>query len=103
MPLIQTKPLTSDQQTVVTYATQIQRQWNQLGALFTQIADFIWNNPTGLTPQQAFDVFGTDGGSLCALSTAYLKFLADVGAPAQSPVPSNVTVTVNPDGTVTLS
>ncbi len=101
MPIIQTLTLTPDQQTAANFTRQIQQQWNQLGNLFTNIANWVWANPS-LTPQQAFDAFGTNATSLCVLANAYLALLTAAGAPAASPVPAGYSLTMNADGTVTV-
>jgi hypothetical protein len=99
MPII--VALTTDQQQAQAFINVIQRQWQALGGVFTQIATWVWANPT-LTPQQAFDAFGTNATSLCVLANAYLALLTAVGAPAASPVPAGYSLTMNADGTVTV-
>jgi len=34
-----------------------------------------WNNPDGLTPQEAFDALGTDGPQICLISSAAAQFM----------------------------
>lgn len=64
----------------------------------------IWQNPYGLTPQQVFDALGTKAGLLLALSQQIVPLLEAADA-EELPVlrPEGVVITVNQDGTVTLS
>jgi hypothetical protein len=78
-----------------------------LSATFAKLASLCWDNPYGLTPQQAFDAIGTDGAVkptvLFSLAAKAGELLAIVGVNLPSPVPAGATVTPNPDGSVTIT
>lgn len=97
-------PVLTPQQRVVrdiqSVCTQIYTMLSNMMRVGTPV---IWKNRDGLTPQQAFDSLGTDAGTLCAVNAMALQMMAATGNPIASPVPENITLTVNPNGTVTLT
>jgi hypothetical protein len=79
-------------------------------AQLNNIQTYVWNSPYRATPQQVFDEIGTRGGSLVAYVVTTLSYLNSVRLRFKNPgeeiknlKPPGVIVTVNPDGTVTLS
>lgn len=77
---------------------------NTLRSAWGNANALIWQNPYGLTPQQVFDALGTKAGLLLALSQQIVPLLEAADA-EELPVlrPEGVVITVNQDGTVTLS
>ena len=65
---------------------------------------WVWKNPQGLTPQQVFDLVGSDepltvGNAIVAL----LRQLSRGAESVESFVPEDLTATVNEDKTVTIT
>ena len=80
--------------------------YNQMRAAFISTDKLIWENPFGLTPQDVFTSLGRRGESVVNHLTALRQAVnatAPVGSGVASSKPGGVTVTLNPDGTVTLS
>jgi hypothetical protein len=75
--------------------------WKQMLSTYQGSMKAIWQNPDGLTPQQAFDAFGTDAVELVRLAGIQAATLNNVqaGTVDTSAVPS---FTVNQDGTITV-
>ena len=92
------------QVTAAKLLAQIQRQLSSNQSIFTAISAFIWQNSAGLTPQQAFNYFGPNAGTLVQLSSAY-QAVSQIftGQTPASPIPAGYAVAPNPDGTVTVT
>lgn len=68
--------------------------------------DLVWNNPEGYTPEQVVEALGTQASAVFRRHAATVQFLAGQSPEALRLVgmpPSDVTITHNPDGTVTLT
>jgi len=71
---------------------------------FGRIADLVWRNSHGLTPQQAFDALGPRAGTAMQLFDGIRTLLNFVDAGKYpSTIPADTTLAVNKDGTVTLT
>jgi hypothetical protein len=96
---------TIEQQTVALLKDAVVGTLNFLKNSFDNAQRLVWQNGS-LSPQEVFDALGTDAGELVALSAALAAFINSV-APENKQVaslkPADVTLTVNEDGTVTLS
>lgn len=66
-----------------------------------QLFSFIWKNPYGLTPQEAFDSLGADAASLHSLF-APVSQLVNAALPNSLDLSEPKAVTANQDGTVTV-
>ena len=65
---------------------------------------WVWKNPQGLTPQQVFDIVGSD--EPLTVGNAIVALLVQLSGDAQSVesfVPENLTAKVNVDGTVSIT
>ena len=115
MSVIQTAPVTppTPQQqltnTVAIQQKQMQQLWYTIQNTMNGIASFTYNCPLSngsggkFTAQDVFNAWGTDGGDLIKLSNAVLGMLtAYTGSAPQIP-PAGVTLTVNGNGTVTVT
>jgi hypothetical protein len=70
---------------------------------FEGSVEAIWANPQGLTPQELFAEFGTEGAELFALSSAMIEMMNTfAGANISTVVPPQYTYTINQDGSVTI-
>ncbi len=80
---------------------QIQKLFMDMNSTFVSCFNNIWENPDGMTPQQAIDAFGTDGVELFRLAWILQVAVNDAKPDTllQSPP---VMVTKNQDGTVTI-
>lgn len=84
----------------------IQGWFNFTRACYDNIQNLIWENPFGLTPQQAFDSLGIDATELLVYAgeiEALFARRAPEGGELVSKRPEGVTITPNQDGTVTVS
>jgi len=63
--------------------------------------DLVWNNPMGLTPQEALNALGTDAGQLLTFAET-LKATINTLAPGTITQAAPHNVTVNQDGTATV-
>ena len=80
--------------------------FHQMRAAFQNADSFIWVNPYGLTPQQAFNALGNRSASLVDFLTRIAVAINQTGPDSMDVVsskPAGVVLTKNPDGTVTLS
>ena len=82
---------------------------NTINALYRQMLSVynnnmaqIWNNSDGLTPQQCCDAFATDAAELFRLASV-LSTAINAATPGTITTTPPATVTVNNDGTITLS
>jgi len=80
---------------------QIRQLFTQMTVVFTTCFNNIWENPDGLTPQQAIDAFGTDGVELFRLAWILQEAANEAKAGTLTQTPP-VEVTKNQDGTVTI-
>ncbi len=96
-------PVADTQQTLRSAANGC---FNTMRASYINADDVVWNNPYGLTPAEVFAAMGAMGGSLVSFLTQ-VKNAVNAAAPASHDVtsskPAEVVVTINGDGTVTLS
>lgn len=79
---------------------------NTLRAAFDNGQMLVWENPYGLTPQEVFTALGENAGAMVAVSNAtiaYINALAPEEKHIASKKPAETVLTVNEDGTVTLS
>lgn len=83
---------------------QIRSTWARCLSAHKRGMATLWSSlPEGVEPQDVIDELGTDAADVFALSAALAQLIATVDADAVVGVPEGVTVTANPDGTVTLS
>jgi hypothetical protein len=96
-------PVADTQQTLRSAANGC---FNVMRSGYVNADTVVWNNPYGLTPAEVFAAMGTKGGSLVSFLTQ-VKNTVNAVAPAshdvESSKPAEVNVTINGDGTVTLS
>ena len=79
---------------------------NHSRAMFDGLQRLVWQNPYALAPQQVFDIIGTRGKDLLTWATDLAAMVAkhvSVDKRLVSLKPAGVVVTINADGTVTLS
>jgi hypothetical protein len=82
----------------------LQSQFDSIKSVVEHGRTNIWSNPDGLTPQEAFDAFGTDGYQLLKASMAAINMLnAIVPGTADASLPDGHTVQVNADGSITVT
>ena len=103
-PLFQTTPTTPNTE-VDDSKKNINTSFSAFVELFKREYDRFWRNENGFTPQQMADAWGTDVVAMFTNSTVTKNFINSVDPNLldvfyQSP-PMNITV--NPNGTVTLS
>jgi hypothetical protein len=98
---------TAEEQTLRVLRDATTGCFQQARSAFLNIDRLVWQNPWGLTPQQAFDALGTRAGSLVTYQTRLATFINQNTPGTANDVatikPAGVTITVNGDGTVTLS
>lgn len=83
---------------------QIKSTWNRVLMSHQRGMASLWEDlPEGTTPQDVLDELGTDAADVFTLSTALATLIGTIDPDAVVGVPEGVTVTVNDDGTVTLS
>lgn len=78
------------------------RHFGNQQRVYERMLNQVWNN-SEYTPQQVFDSLGTDGEAYINYVTSVRQFILGVkpGATITSPTAYG-TVTVNPDGSVTV-
>jgi hypothetical protein len=76
-------------------------QFNMTVNSFNRVFSMVWNNPSGLTPQQVMEGLGTSAGQLFSIMAAMQTAINTIqpGTLAQT-APNQVTI--NSDGTVTI-
>jgi len=106
--LINNEP-TPQEQTKNSLGSSLSNGYGTLLGSFNHGQCCVWQNPFGLTPQEVFDLYGKKAAKLLAVSVAtinYLNyaraFLRNPGEVIKSLKPAGTTLTVNPDGTVTV-
>lgn len=75
-------------------------------ATWNNLEQLVWRNPHGLTPQEVFDVLGSDGAAVVAWRNWLLPALQnspDLVNQWSDLRPPAAVVTINPDHTVTVS
>jgi len=71
---------------------------------YINFRSWIWSNPRGLTPQQVFDLVGTDEPLVIGEAVATMLNTVAGGTKTVEPfVPSEYAVKVNEDKTVTVN
>ena len=103
MSLIDKRDGTPEQKTVDSLSGICTQVYHMVKGSQKAAADLVWKNQFGLTPQQVFNALGPDGAPLCAFSSNILELLALTGDDVSSPVPEGVTLTINPNGIVTVN
>jgi hypothetical protein len=93
--------LTPEQQIAQQIRTGTQSAFFQLVNNYRMLYRTVWNHPTK-SPQEVFNILGTDAAQLCDYSNKVINFVnsivpntIDINLPQQ--------ITVNNDGTVTLT
>jgi len=88
---------------------RVQRDQDVIAALFKNVvdtfrrmADFVWRNPYGLTPQEIFDLYGDKAVDLCRLSSAAQAMVETYTGTRPAVVPEGYDLQYNADGTVTV-
>ncbi len=104
-PLIVVNPvLTTDQKKVKVRAQMDQMLLVNLDVTKNNIINMyktIWSNKDGLTPQQVFDLYGTNAAALRQMLLTIVGAL-NTAAPGTFDISYIHPVTVNPDGTITV-
>jgi len=79
-------------------------------AAYDNLQRMFWQNPTGLTAQQVCDAYGTRAGAFVSIIQGMTTFVNAVRAQLKSPgnplvslKPPAAVITVNADGSVTIS
>jgi hypothetical protein len=104
--LITTNPsLTKPQKAAARIRGDIQRAFMQMKNTFNMTVMQIWNNPDPeLTPQAIIAEFGTDAAELFGLSNAMIGLMNTfAGAEISTIIPAKYSVTVNEDGSITIT
>ena len=106
MSIIQTqRPELTTEQKQQQAALRIQNEatvlFTRMGQTHNQIMQIVFQNQQGLTPQQVLDAVGTSGAELLTLAGS-LVTLVNTAVPSTLPTTFPYTLTVNPDGTVTV-
>lgn len=81
---------------------QINSLFSLLNSRILSMFHSVWENQLGLTPQEVFDSFGKDAGSLHALFGIFSTAL-NQAQPGSIVVSEPKTVVINQDGTVTVA
>lgn len=85
-----------------------QRTYRELCKAQKEGMQQVWDNPDGLTPQQACDALKTEAGSYFAAHRKLTELIVSLAAAATPPVAPDITLpthkyTLNEDGTVTVN
>jgi hypothetical protein len=80
---------------------QINGLYRQMLSTYTAAMGLVWSNADGLTSQQVFDAFGTDGAELIRLATL-LATTVNTATPGTIPAPT-VNLQIGEDGKVTVA
>lgn len=81
--------------------SSIQRCYAMMLRAYTDNMGQVWENDNGLSPQDAFDAFGTDAADLVRLATILVSTI-NAATPDTLPTPDPTVLTVNSDGTVSV-
>ena len=106
MSIISTeRPVLTTEQKQQQAALRVQNQatqlFRQVGQSYQQIAQTIFANQNGLTPQQVFDAIGANSVELRMLAEA-LVTLTNTAVPDALPTEFPFELTSNQDGTITV-
>lgn len=103
-PTQQEEALTQQEQTLKYIRGTVTGCYAQMKAAVANCQMLVFRNPFGLAPQAVLDGLGADAASLFTYAADIVTLLnkAGVDAPITSVVPEGVTVTINPNETVTL-
>ena len=85
-----------------TATAQINQVYRMNVTIYNSLMNSIWQNADGLTPQQAFDSFGTDAGELVTYGHLLAGLINNVTPDAVSTITPEA-LTVNENGTVTAN
>lgn len=80
---------------------ETRRAYQNILASHIRLMRLVWRHPT-LTPEQIFAALGTDAAEIVEASRAVLPLILKHSLAHAILPPPNVTVTPNPDGTVTV-
>lgn len=111
MPLVQTPAV---QPALTTVERQVRARdaikqrstqaFQMLKGTAMSLAQIVWANPEGLTPQEVLDAVGHDAAALFQVSSLVSQILAIATGEAPAAVmPPGWTYTINPDGTVAVT
>jgi hypothetical protein len=78
-------------------------EFNRLSGLLQRGATFIWNNPSGATPQQTVAAMGTNAAALFQLSSLVCTLIGQITGTTPGIMPAGWTYVANSDGSVTLT
>ena len=98
------KELTKEQKQERTAMQIAKKSYETYAALIGTYKDLqqkVWNNPSGLTPQEVFDSLGTNAGELFTLSALLVQTVNSVKPNTLNPA-QPYEYTINEDGTVTV-
>lgn len=80
---------------------KINSNYEQIVHIVNQMISTIWANPNGYTPQQVWNILGTNA---VVVRNFYIQFIAGLnGTKVGSVVFSEPALTVNKDGTITIT
>ena len=77
------------------------RMYNKMERQHQQLWDLIWENSSGLTPQEVLDEYGTDASSFFIISESIQTLLVQV-RPTYTVLETPNLYVINEDGTVTV-
>lgn len=87
-----------------TLISHIQITWARIVRSHELGMKTLWENlPEGISSQDVIDALGTKAGEAFQLSGALAELIGSIDPEKVVPLPEGVTVTINQDGTVTLS
>ncbi len=96
-------PIDPNAQAAANLWQQVCNRYTRLQSLLNVGANFVWANPSGLTPQQAVAYLGTNAAAVFQLSGLLCGLIGTISGTTPSPMPPGWAFTANADGTVTLT
>ena len=79
--------------------------YHSLNGMLTNYKNWVWENRTGLTPQEVANLFGTDASELIDAGDKLVAVLNNLTGESfvESFVPADKTAAVEVDGTITIT
>jgi hypothetical protein len=102
--------LTAEDQTKQWILDSVIGSYGTVRAAYDNLQRMFWQNPTGLSAQQVCNIYGTRAGAFVTIIQGMTTYVNAVRAQLKTPgsalvslKPSAATITVNADGSVTIS